>query len=277
MVMDDVYIKSNIFCNNCGKSGHLFHQCKLPITSIGIIALRKSATGNGVETLLIRRKNSLGFVDFMRGKYNINNIDYIINLFNKMSAEEHQLILTQDFAYLWRYLWGTNINNQYRNEERVSQEKLTSLKSGVTYKNCINQPIIDISGIIAATKESYLEPEWGFPKGRRNYQERDIACAIREFEEETGYTKHDINIVYNLFPIEEIYTGSNYKSYKHKYYLALMNNSDDPKNPFQETEISQVKWVQLEDAIGYIRGYNIEKRNVIERVIRITSNYSICM
>ena len=277
MVMDDVYVKSNIFCNNCGKSGHLFHQCKLPITSIGIIALRKSATGNGVETLLIRRKNSLGFVDFMRGKYNINNIDYIINLFNKMSAEEHQLILTQDFAYLWRYLWGTNINNQYRNEERVSQEKLTSLKSGVTYKNCINQPIIDISGIIAATKESYLEPEWGFPKGRRNYQERDIACAIREFEEETGYTKHDINIVYNLFPIEEIYTGSNYKSYKHKYYLALMNNSDDPKNPFQETEISQVKWVQLEDAIGYIRGYNIEKRNVIERVIRITSNYYICM
>ena len=148
MVMDDVYVKSKIFCNNCGKSGHLFHQCKLPITSIGIIALRKSATGNGVETLLIRRKNSLGFVDFMRGKYNINNIDYIINLFNKMSAEEHQLILTQDFAYLWRYLWGTNINNQYRNEERVSQEKLTSLKSGVTYKNCINQPIIDISGII---------------------------------------------------------------------------------------------------------------------------------
>ena len=277
MVMDDVYIKSNIFCNNCGKSGHLFHQCKLPITSIGIIALRKSATGNGVETLLIRRKNSLGFVDFMRGKYNINNIDYIINLFNKMSSEEHQLILTQDFAYLWRYLWGTNINNQYRNEERVSQEKLTSLKNGVTYKNCINQPIIDISGIIAATKESYLEPEWGFPKGRRNYQERDIACAIREFEEETGYTKHDINIVYNLFPIEEIYTGSNYKSYKHKYYLALMNNSDDPKNPFQETEISQVKWVQLEDANGYIRGYNIEKRDVIERVIRITSNYSICM
>lgn len=277
MVMDDVYIKSNIFCNNCGKSGHLFHQCKLPITSIGIIALRKSATGDGVETLLIRRKNSLGFVDFMRGKYNINNIDYIINLFNKMSSEEHQLILTQDFAYLWRYLWGTNINNQYRNEERVSQEKLTSLKSGVTYKNCINQPIIDISGIIAATKESYLEPEWGFPKGRRNYQERDIACAIREFEEETGYTKHDINIVYNLFPIEEIYTGSNYKSYKHKYYLALMNNSDDPKNPFQETEISQVKWVQLEDAIGYIRGYNIEKRHVIDRVIRITSNYSICM
>ena len=30
------------FCNNCGKIGHLFHQCKLPITSIGVITIRKN-------------------------------------------------------------------------------------------------------------------------------------------------------------------------------------------------------------------------------------------
>ena len=126
--MDEIYNKTNIFCNNCGKSGHLFHQCKLPITSIGIIAIRKGL--NGVEILLIRRKNSLGFVDFMRGKYNINNFRYIVNLFNKMSNEERQLILTRDFQYLWKYLWGSNINNQYKNEERVSQEKLNMLKEG---------------------------------------------------------------------------------------------------------------------------------------------------
>ena len=33
--------KTNILCNNCGKQGHLFHQCKLPITSYGIILFRK--------------------------------------------------------------------------------------------------------------------------------------------------------------------------------------------------------------------------------------------
>ena len=86
----------------------------------------------------------------------------------------------------------------------------------------------------------------GFPKGRRNYQERDVSCAIREFEEETGYLKNNINIIYNLFPIEEIYTGSNYKSYKHKYYIALMNNNDEPTNSFQETEISKIEWVKIE-------------------------------
>ena len=29
------------FCNNCGKQGHIFNQCKRPITSSGIIAFRK--------------------------------------------------------------------------------------------------------------------------------------------------------------------------------------------------------------------------------------------
>ena len=267
--MDEIYNKTNIFCNNCGKSGHLFHQCKLPITSIGIIAIRKGL--NGVEILLIRRKNSLGFVDFMRGKYNINNFRYIVNLFNKMSNEERQLILTQDFQYLWKYLWGSNINNQYKNEERVSQEKLNMLKEGIY----IDEKKIDIATIIASTEEEYSEPEWGFPKGRRNYQERDVSCAIREFEEETGYLKSNINIIYNLFPIEEIYTGSNYKSYKHKYYIAIMNDNNDPINEFQETEISKIEWVKIEDSIDYIRSYNIEKINIIKKIINIKNNYSI--
>lgn len=266
--MDDNY-KNNIFCNNCGKSGHLFHQCKLPITSIGIIAIRK--VESDVEILLIRRKNSLGFVDFMRGKYNINNFRYIVNLFNKMSTEEKNLILNKDFTYLWKYLWGSNINNQYKNEEKISQEKLNSLKDGVI----IDNKLVNISVIIENTDEEYCEPEWGFPKGRRNYQERDVSCAIREFEEETGYLKSNINIVYNLFPIEEIYTGSNYKSYKHKYYIAIMNNNDKPSNSFQETEISKIEWVKLENAINYIRPYNVEKINIIKKIIDIKNNYSI--
>jgi len=28
------------YCNNCGKYGHLYHQCKTPITSFGVIVFR---------------------------------------------------------------------------------------------------------------------------------------------------------------------------------------------------------------------------------------------
>ena len=40
------------FCNNCGKNGHVFHQCKQPITSIGIIAFRYNIN-NKLEYLMI--------------------------------------------------------------------------------------------------------------------------------------------------------------------------------------------------------------------------------
>ena len=71
--------KTYIFCNNCGKTGHAFHQCKHPITSIGVIAFRHGKQGNK-EYLMIRRKDTLGFVDFMRGKYQVPNKLYLMNI-----------------------------------------------------------------------------------------------------------------------------------------------------------------------------------------------------
>ena len=84
-------MKNYNFCNNCGKLGHLFHQCKMPITSIGIIAFRIN-NENQIEYLLIRRKDSLGFVDFLRGKYFPNNKEYIISLLNKMTLNEKEFL-----------------------------------------------------------------------------------------------------------------------------------------------------------------------------------------
>ena len=71
------------FCNNCGKNGHVFYTCKHPITSNGLICFRKLK--NKIEYLMIKRKHSLGFVEFMRGKYPLQNYNYIINIFNEMS------------------------------------------------------------------------------------------------------------------------------------------------------------------------------------------------
>ena len=265
--LNDKFInKIQIFCNNCGKHGHSFHQCKLPITSIGIIAIRNYH--DKTELLLIRRKNSLGFVDFMRGKYSLNNIDYITNLFNKMSIEEIELIKNNDFNYLWNYLWGKNINNQYKSEQRVSNDKFDTLKAGIS----INDKIYNIDILINNLTEKYNEPEWGFPKGHRNFQEKDITCAIREFEEETGYSRNNIKIIYNIFPLEEIFTGSNYKSYKHKYFLSFMDGYIIPNRQFQETEISKIEWVDIDKCTSYIREYNIEKIEIIEKVKRILKN-----
>ena len=86
-------------CNNCGISGHAFHNCKHPITSIGIIIFRMY--DNNIQYLMIKRKHSLGFVEFMRGKYDLDNITYLENILNLISTEEKELLLKNDFDILW--------------------------------------------------------------------------------------------------------------------------------------------------------------------------------
>ena len=121
----------NNFCNNCGTKGHIFYQCKQPITSVGIIVFRINAEGIR-EYLLIRRKDSIGYVEFMRGKYNIYSKIYLVNIISEMTLEEKHRILNNDFDTLWRNLWGNDINTQYRGEEKNSRDKFETLKYGVS-------------------------------------------------------------------------------------------------------------------------------------------------
>jgi 8-oxo-dGTP pyrophosphatase MutT (NUDIX family) len=271
--------KKFIFCNNCGKLGHLFHQCKVPITSIGIIPIRitkkvnplTNTIENDVEIFIIKRKDTLSFVDFMRGKYSIEDKNYITNLLNNMTVNERQFILNNEFDTIWQYLWNYNTNNSYKNEEKTSKNKFINLKNG--YSNIFES--YNLESLINLCDKKYIEPEWGFPKGRRNYQEKDIVCALREFEEETGYEKKDIVIINNIVPYEEIFSGSNYKSYKHKYFIGIINNNYIPKNNYQIYEITEIKWVSIHNVSNYLREYNYEKKNIISYLNNLLKTYKL--
>ena len=262
-------MKDTNFCNNCGKVGHLFHQCKNPITSVGIIIFNNDDIEN-IKYLMIRRRDSLGYVDFMRGKYPLLNKRYLLNIINEMTLDEKERINKYDFNYLWNELWGDYVGNQYKNEEKTSKEKFNLLKNGIRNKDIF----YNLESLINESSNKWNEPEWGFAKGRRNYQEKDLNCALREFEEETGINKNKIKLIQNLFPFEEIFTGSNFKSYKHKYYLAYMDKDEDIFLNYQKSEVSKVSWYSLDDCIYNIRNYNLEKINIIKNVNYILKNYS---
>jgi 8-oxo-dGTP pyrophosphatase MutT (NUDIX family) len=260
------------YCNNCGENGHQFHHCKKPITSLGIIAFRNTAEGKR-QFLLIRRKDSLGYVDFMRGKYPITNRAYLENIISEMTVEERDRIRNLGFDRLWTDLWGDNIGIQYRGEEKISRDKMESLRAGVR----AGEDEYNLIGLLDAATTRWTETEWGFPKGRRNYQEKELACALRECEEETGYRKSDFRIVQNLVPLQETFTGSNFKSYKHCYYLAEHCPDEEPGSPvgFQQSEVSAVRWMSLEQATSAIRPYNKEKIEVLTRANKILDEYRI--
>ena len=67
-----------VYCNNCGNYGHNYQNCKYPITSNGLIVFR--CNDGEIQYLMIKRKDSLGFVEFMRGKYPLNNFYQGIDL-----------------------------------------------------------------------------------------------------------------------------------------------------------------------------------------------------
>jgi len=266
--MSNTNIKTNL-CNNCGKSGHMFHQCKLPITSYGIITFRRSE--KGLQYLMIRRKDSFGYIDFIRGKYSCYNIEQIQKSVNEMSVEEKARLESQPFERLWRDLWSDTNGIQYRGEESSSSKNFETIKSGINYNNSI----ITLNDIIKQSDTNWKETEWEFPKGRRNTQEKDIDCALREFEEETGYSASKLEVIANLLPYEETFIGSNHKSYKHKFFLAFMKDNTDNLQDFQRTEVSKIEWKTIDECLESIRPYHLEKKQMINNINKMLQEYRI--
>ena len=277
--------KNNNACNNCGKQGHSFHQCKLPITSYGVIAFR--ASNSGIQYLMLRRKDSFGYIDFIRGKYSPYNISQIQDIVNEMSIEEKQRILVEPFDILWKNMWGDITTTQYKVEENASMKKMEIIRAGVS----VNGEFINLEQIINNSNTNWIETEWEFPKGRRNYKEKDLDCALREFEEETGISSSRLTIVENVLPFEETFIGTNHKSYKHKYFLAFLNDSssisssssinnnyDDENiilNGFQITEVSKLEWKTISSCLESIRPYSLEKKNLILNINKVLEEYRL--
>jgi ADP-ribose pyrophosphatase YjhB (NUDIX family) len=258
------------YCINCGKTGHYNYQCKLPIISIGIILF---TVDNGeYKYLIIKRKDSLGYVDFMRGKYSLDNISGIMGMLNEMTVIERNNLLTKSFDELWCKLWNTPIGSKYRGEENTAKDRFNQLKTGVKIGNnvCTLKSLIDKCSCI------WEEPEWGFPKGRRELNERDLQCGMRECVEETGYNDVSINIIQNMIPYDELFIGSNYKGYKHRYYVGYIDINSKPEKPYQESEVSDMIWLSYEDIKKKIRPYNLEKLEILKKVNTVLTRYRIC-
>lgn len=298
---DNIYKKRNQFCLNCGRKGHIGKKCKDPLTSYGIMCFhlpdelyvyqkileskynrypnatvnninlfwfnnKNDATKPDVESLvnllkskikllLIRRKNSLGFIEFMRGRYDVNDTHSVTHLIHQMTAEEREMLLKQDFDDVWVNLWKNNSRNKiYEREYQISFEKFKELDKT----------------IIKETFPKYDIPEWGFPKGRRNYFEKDLECARREFNEETGLDDRDIIVLDRIYPLTEVFTGTNMIKYKHVYFLGTVDSLKPlsaENNDLQQQEVGDISWFSYDEAMNHIRPYHSERKKLVDDFI----------
>lgn len=281
----------NSICTNCGGQGHTFRQCIAPVTSYGVIMVRPQkgfdvatalSTNSGLVTgmenqplefLLIQRRDSLGFIELMRGRYKLTDIDYMRLHMNGITAEEREKYCVGPFETLWNGMWGLDHSHLYKNEYETAKSKWEQIHKGVT----------DAAGrvwtsrdILASCEPAPATPEWGFPKGRRDSQESDYVCAMREMFEETGVQESQVTPIQNLEPLVESFFGSNHVHYCHKYFLVWvspdMNIIFDKENDHMRKEIGDLKWVSVEQGLSYIRPENVEKREVLLRAASIFRN-----
>jgi len=264
-----------IYCCNCGKKGHNYKTCLSPIISYGIILYHK-LENEDIKYLMIQRKDTIGFIEFMRGKYNLDNYKYISEIFKIMTKKERLYIVNNEFDVLWDMLWFKSRSKHSKNnmsEYNTSKDKFNILKKGILIEN----RIVTLESINRGTPFVYNTPEWGFPKGRRNLYETDLRCAIREFEEETNISQEYYNIVdYNKTFIETFH-GTNHIKYRHIYYLGELIKDIDVKinknNINQISEISNINWYNFTDGYQIIRPYNLEKKKVLKYINNHINKY----
>lgn len=311
--------KLNSFdCSNCGLLGHNYKQCNEPVTSWGIVLVKKtvspvdlsvehcgqnrsckidiSKTCEGVvlqsakdidtaasqmqnvKFLIVRRKHSLGFTEFVRGRYVEDNIEGIIRLFKQMTPDEITQIGCGDFGKLWDELWGSDDRKAsafFKREFAEAKAKFDNLRLKLKPADKNLHIELDLDFYVKKIKPDYVFPEWGFPKGRKIRGESDLDCAVREFSEETGINSTSIRINEFVKPLIENFHGTNGISYRHVYYLAEYHGPIEEIQVHDNNEIGDIGFFSYDDIMKMFREYHVAKKEVLTNVFMYFLNIEL--
>ena len=231
--------KKKPYCSNCNRYGHSYKDCNRPTASYGLIVFKQE--GDDIFFLMVQRKDSMEYVECVRGRYirvengedvnqsilaeMIPRIRVLLNhitplerlrlaavytdthktpqeFLNWFDSSESEIV--RHFTMLWNDLWVNHENKYFKKDFRDSLKKFMALVKGVH----INGQLVNLQTLLNETESYWDEPDWGFPKGRRNMHETDLECAEREFAEETNFNKYNYELV-EVPSVSETFRGTN--------------------------------------------------------------------
>jgi 8-oxo-dGTP pyrophosphatase MutT (NUDIX family) len=257
------------YCINCGKYGHLFKKCIYPILSFGLIGYYYDTTTQDISFIMIQSKNTFHFLDFIRGKYDLLDLESISKLFINMTFSEIEMIKSKNFDLIWKETYHDiyTLNDIQENQKKISKTKFEFLAEGVVIGNFF----YNLDYFLDLNKDSKIEISWSFPKGRRNYKESDLMCAIREFEEETSLKRKFFEIKEPKKIYCETYVGDNNIEYQHRYFLAEFHQKIELEinnmNSHQIIEIGMLNWLNKDEAIRNINPFYKQRIEIVNQFI----------
>lgn len=225
---------------------------KHPITSYGIILY--TITNGEPKFLIAQRRNTIPYVDFIRGCFITNHRHY----FELMTERERQQLLTYPFDVIWNDLWVNKSSRIYDYETRRARPAFERNKE-------------DMYRLIHETKSIVSEPPWGFPKGKKRTREPPRDAALREFEEETHISRELVRLNRGR-PLVEVFQGSNGKFYKTVYYIADCDHELEFKyikldgglrSQTISEEMCDLRWATLAEAKEKLNGARQEMLNTL--------------
>jgi 8-oxo-dGTP pyrophosphatase MutT (NUDIX family) len=233
-------------------------------SSIGL-ALCK-IVNNKFSVLMVKKRVSYAFVEFVNGKYTIQSLR---KLLNSTTFQEKIIIRSLNFKFMWHHLWYHLQEDNTSKFAQIIQRTYQGLCD--KFDNLIRadggahlRKLLDSSNSI--------ENIWEIPKGRRDNNEKSLDTAMREFYEETSIKPSDYRIVWTN-PVANAYDdlGTTYSSL---YYIALCDKDKhknvclDICNSEQKYEIENIKWIN-EDLIDLMRMDKIttdRTRNIFNQI-----------
>ena len=249
--------KKNVYCSNCNGRGHLFKECKKPIRSYGIIGFRRSPTTNEIQVCLIRRKNTISYEAFIRGKYKLDELPIHLE---RMTTMEKKKIKQSEWDELYNEICYHRSSKHAQRERKKAKDLYDS---------------VNVSALFDDITSDWVIPEWEFPKGRKYYNETQEECALREFREETNICEIHVRLLGDTW--FETFEGTNKRTYQNQYFLAIISpNSNDPyidlNSKNQITEIGDVDWFSKEQSMRLIRKYHSEKKRILNDAFNMISS-----
>ena len=203
------------------------------VNSYGVACVRKNPDTKCYEILMIKKRNTYSFIEFVRGIYDPYKDHDLEYMFEAITITEKSMIQTRNFNTLWNYCNG---------EPTKSSERSVYARSLKKFNTLLGRDVL--SSLLSKTENATLL--WEIPKGRPNKKETPLVSAVREFEEETGINKESYRILFDEGTIEYSFVDGGIK-YKYIYYIATLSGSTNPTYDYNNRhmlwELSELKFM----------------------------------
>lgn len=205
------------------------------VLSFGIACVRKNADTGCYEVLMIKKRYTYSFIEFVRGMYDPYKDHDLEYMFDSMTITEKSMIQIRNFNTLWNYCNG---------EPTKSSERSVYARAFRKHTTLLERDQDLILRLLSKSRNATLL--WEIPKGRPNKKETPLMSAVREFEEETGLDKSSYRVLFDEGTIEYSFIDCGVK-YKYVYYLAVLGShvvpTYDYSNEHMLHELSELKFM----------------------------------